>query len=60
MESSYEVIIQYVIRIMKGWDFLVLKSHPQTSQIVTFDSRAVLFRHRQAQKCLQINYKPLH
>ena len=44
-----------VCRDHEGLGFLALKSGLQTSQIYLFcDSRAVLVRHSQAQKCLQI------
>ena len=45
--------------IIKVWDFL---SQNITSKLVILhcDIRAGLVRHSQAQKCLQINYKPFH
>ena len=45
----------------EGLGLLALNLHPQTSQIYLLcNSRVVLVWHIQAQKCLQINSKPLY
>ena len=60
------VVHMYHIRIRctyidcKGLEFLTLESHPKPVKYLLCDSRAVLIRHSQAQRCLEINSKPLH
>ena len=45
---------------MKVWSFLPKNSIYKPAKYLLNDSMAALVWHSQAQKCLQINSKPLH
>ena len=56
---SYSMVVLY-IGINKVWDFLPKNPTKKSAKYLLSDSMAALVRHSQAQKCLQINSKPLH
>jgi len=53
---SYSTVVLY-IGINKVWGFLPTK---KSVKYLLSDSTTALVRHSQAQKCLQINSKPLY
>ena len=59
MQSSYSTAVLY-IGIMKVWEFWPKIISPKPAWYLLSDSLRLLVRHSQAQKCLQINSKPLY
>ena len=56
---SYSMVVLY-IGIIKVRGFLPKNPTNKSTKYLLSDSMAALVRHSQAQKCLQINSKPLH
>ena len=56
---SYSTVVLY-IGINKVWGFWPKIITPKPAWYLLSDSLGALVRHSQAQKCLQINSKPLH
>ena len=55
----YSTVVLY-IGISKVWGFLPKNPTKKSAKYLLSDSMAALVRHSQAQKCVQINSKPLH
>jgi len=58
-EVSYRTVISYIV-INKVWCFLPKNPTKKSAKYLLSDSMTALVRHSQAQKCLQINFKPLY
>jgi len=54
---SYNMVVTVLLGIMEVLGFSTQKHHPKPASHFLFNYLAVLIRHSQAQKCLQINAK---
>ena len=57
--ASHSTVVLY-IGIIKVWGFLPKNPTYKSAKYLLCDHIAALVRYNQAQKCLQINSKPLH